>query len=423
MISGSIWSSESSITNFSIMRTIILLVLLAGIGWKLNVEQRHGRFQQADEAFLDFLLANVRDRFVADSGAADAGRVVLVRMREEDKAEYGAWPPPPIDWQMVLKGLVPFEPEVVVVTTPLNWGPPSPEFVREAGEALLPFPSVILAAEVETGTAFKAESVASLRDMLPSITRLAGDRMLLPPVSSVTAMPEETLRRQMEIGPVALPLTAARDTAMLPFAFRCGDAVVPSLALQALTRCTRMPYALQRLLVGPGAGAQLGDGVYVPLDDRGQFVVKAGDVPASVNALDFLTGELADGLSAGDKARLGKHKVIVLGLDNDAPAPTPARLHAAALSQALSLPRVRLAGEYMRWVVCGVAALLGCFLLRYRGGRALRAGLLLIFGWLVVSFVTFQSSLAWSPPAVPAAMLAAGTVFAMLFGKKPVPAA
>ena len=44
--------------------------------------------------------------------------------------------------------------------------------------------------------------------------------------------------------------------------------------------------------------------------------------------------------------------------------------------------------------------------------------LILIFAALVVSFLTFQSHLTWFPPTVPAALLAASTLFAMLFGRR-----
>ena len=401
-----------------ILRSIFLLLILAALGYKLDHEQREGRFQQADDLFLDFLLANVRDRFVIDAGKV-SDQVVLVRLREEDRPEYGAWPPPPIDWQMILKGLVPFDPEVVVISTPLTWGQPPPEFVVEAGEALLPFTSVVLGVEAqvarENATA-DPPTIALIKDTFPLISRIDGDPALLPALSAITAMPDESIRRQTELG-----LTPASPSSDLPFAFRCAEIVAPSLTLQALSRYTRTPYAQQRLRIGPGAGAHLGGGIYVPLSDHGLLTAKSSAAIASVNALNFMTGALADGLSADDKTKLGKNKIIVIGIDNDTPQPTSARLHATALARTLALPRVHAIGSIARWIICGIAAVLGCFLLRFRGGKALRTGLLLIFAALVVSFLTFQSQLIWFPPTVPAAMLGASTLFAMLFGHKPKP--
>ena len=36
------------------------------------------------------------------------------------RAEYAAWPPPPLDWQTILKGLQAYEPSVIVIPTPLG---------------------------------------------------------------------------------------------------------------------------------------------------------------------------------------------------------------------------------------------------------------------------------------------------------------
>lgn len=396
-----------------VLRIVTLLIILAGVGYELDREQRAGRFQEADDRFLDFLVANARDRFVVPEGAT-TDRVVLVRMREEDRAEYSAWPPQPIDWQMVLKGLAAVEPEVVVVPTPLVWGEPAPEFVGQAGQALLSFTSVVLGAEARLdGEARDAGAGADLKSELPMITRCAGETGLLPRVVKVTAMPDKALRSGMELGIVPAPVADG-----LPLVVRAGGGVVPSLLLQALTHATHTPYARQRVRAGPGAGAHLGGGLYVPLSNDGTFMVKAGMQVPAVSALDFLTGTLADSLSAEDKAKLGKGRIIVIGIDHDGGAGTSARSHAGALAQVLLLPRIHLVGDVVRWIVCGVAALLGCVLLRNRGGKAFRSGLLLIFLALVAGYLVFQSNLTWFPPTVPAALLATSTLFAMIFGPR-----
>ena len=45
------------------IRALILLLLLGSLGWWLDREHHAGRFQRVDELFLDFLVANARDRF------------------------------------------------------------------------------------------------------------------------------------------------------------------------------------------------------------------------------------------------------------------------------------------------------------------------------------------------------------------------
>lgn len=76
------------------VRAIFLLSVLSGLAWWLHGEQDRGRFRELDESFLDFLLGNARQEMKPDQ--TKLNDVVLVRLREEDKDEYAAWPPLPI---------------------------------------------------------------------------------------------------------------------------------------------------------------------------------------------------------------------------------------------------------------------------------------------------------------------------------------
>lgn len=404
------------------IRFVILLAILAGLGWFLDREQQAGRFQKADHGFLDFLLANARDRFTP-AVPTSSSEVVFVRMREEDRIDYSAWPPQPIDWQMILRNLAAFDPEVVVISTPLAWAEPKPEFIPAVAEALIPFPSAVLgvlAGGDEQNAPGISGAAGLFGDAFPRISQLDGDANLLRSVGALTAAPDAAIRSQMELGLVSMPAAPrhGETTVSIPLAMRHGDAVVPSLVLQALARYSRAPYAHQRLRLGRGAGAHLGRGIFVPLTANGEVAVATTVPVSSVNALDLMTGTLAQALSAADKDRLGRNKIVVIGIDNDKLEPTLDRLQAQALAQMLSLPRIQMTGRTNRWIVSGVAALAGLALLRTRRSRALRGGLLLIFAGLVVSFVLFQSSLIWCPPTVPATLIAVSTVFAMIFGRR-----
>ena len=399
------------------IRALCLLLVLGALGYHLEREQSAGRFQQADDAFLDFLLANSRDRFSNSEGKV-SDKVVFVRFREEDQNEYATWPPAPIDWQILLKALLPFEPDVLVIPTVLDWGVPPPEFVPQVGEALLPFPSVVLGVEGREVSAQETSATdAAVNDSFPTLTRFSGDP-ITSPVQRVVSAPADSIRRQMELGMVPGPLGI--QAASTPFVLKMHDKTIPSLAMQALTRHTRTPYSLQRVRLGDGAGAHLGKGRYLPLTPDGSFALQSKSSVASINALDLMTGELADALSAEDRAELGRGKIVVLGIDTDQPQPTVARIQAQVLGEALALPTLVTLGEIARWSVAGAAALVGLFLLRFRGGKALRTGLLLIFAALVISFVLFQSQLIWFPPTVPGALLAASALFSMLFGRRPL---
>jgi hypothetical protein len=395
-----------------IHRAVALLALLAGLAFYLDREQRAGRFQRADEVYLDFLLGNARERF-DPARQAITDQVVFVRLREEEREEYSAWPPLPADWRMIVTSLAAYEPDVLVIPTPLRWGEPLPEFLGQLHEALLPFPSVVLGAEAASAGEAAPESVALLREILPRINRMDGDPGQLRAAGDAQAVPIAEVRRQMEIGLVIADVAAAG----VPLAVRMGGEVMPSLVLQALSRHSRAPYLQQRLRLGAGAGAHIGGGLYVPLSPGGELQIAAATAVPSVNALDLMTGSLADALSAGDKAKLGRGKIIVIGLDRDG-APSLASTQARALAQALSFPRLRVLERREQWLVCGAAAFLALSLLWCRRSRAVRAGLVLIFLAFVVTFLLFQASLIWCPPALPAAIIAAGAVFSRLFGRE-----
>ncbi|WP_075088182.1 hypothetical protein [Verrucomicrobium spinosum] len=87
------------------MNPVRLILLLAAIGsslaW-LYVGGGRGQFPEVDPWYLDFLVANTRNK---DSEASQSlsSDVVLVQFREDEKAEYSAWPPAPLDYIMAMK--------------------------------------------------------------------------------------------------------------------------------------------------------------------------------------------------------------------------------------------------------------------------------------------------------------------------------
>lgn len=405
------------------IRALILVILLGSLGCWLDREHRAGRFQRVDELFLDFLVANARDRFVVvDDPAVSAAPVVLVKMRTADKAEYAGWPPRPLDWQMVLKGLQAYNPAVVVIPETLFWGRPSPEFVSEAAQALVPFPSTVLG--VESQLAAKPGTPAfmgGLEDALPQFQKVQGDIGSVPPLGALVSPPDDLFRRQAELG-IAIPPQAANSAARLPYTVQENGHLLPTVLAQTLSRFTRTPYATQRLLLGPGAGAYLANGAFVPLSASGELTLNTKQTVHEVDALNLMTSDLAEALSPQDKANLAGGKVIVIGTDDDAQSGL-ARLHAQALAQVLALPRLRLLPDWVQWIIWGAAGLAGLWLVLFvPRKKAIPRGLLCIFAALVTCFLAFQSSLIWCPPTIPAALLAVSAVFARFAGRRISPA-
>jgi hypothetical protein len=398
------------------VRLFILSVCLGATGWYLEQEQRAARFQRVDDFFLDFLVANARDRLIQPE-AGQENSVVLISLRAEQKAEYAAWPVPPLDWQTILKGLHPFEPSVVVIPEPLFWGNPSPEFVPAVSQALLPFTSVVLGVEAQMsqGTQTTSPFMGGIEDHLPRFQRLDGPLASAPSFSALVTAPDPKLRAQSELGISAVTMEGG-----LPYAFRAEDQLMPSVLAQALARYSGSPYAFHRLRLGPGAGAYLGQGLFVPLEIDGTVKSQDTQKVATLNALDLMSGGLADNLSASDQAMLGKGKIIVIGSDHQVAgqAPSMARLHAAALTHLLSLPRLQRLTQIQQWIAWSLAALAAYWIvLRVRRSHALRAGVALIFTALVLSFFVFQANFLWCPPTLPAALIGVGAVVGFIFGR------
>jgi len=396
------------------IRAFVLILLLASLGWWLEREHQAGRFQRVDELFLDFLVANARDRFEKADPQVPSP-VVWVKMRSASKAEYAGWPPRPLDWQMVLKGLQPFDPLALVIPETLMWSKPSPEFVREAAEALVPFPSTILGVEAQLAASPEAPAfMGGLEDSLPRFQKAQGDIAAVPPLGALIAAPDDQLRRQAELGIASTRM--ADGITLLPYALQESGNLRSTVLAQALARISQTPYATHRLLLGPGAGAYLTNGAFVPLTTSGEFAVDAKQTIPEVDALNLMADGLAEALSAQDKLNLsGPDKVIVIGTDEGGLVQS----HAQALAQILAMPRLKLLPSYAQWLAWSAAVFAGFWLVfRVPKEKALFRGLLFIFSALVVCFLAFQSSLIWCPPTMPAALIAASALFARIAGHR-----
>ena len=140
---------------------------------------------------------------------------------------------------------------------------------------------------------------------------------------------------------------------------------------------------------------------------------------AEVDALNLMTDGLAEALSPQDKAQLSGGKIIIIGTDDDVGGGL-ARVHAQALAQILAMPHMKLLPPWAQWLVWVCAGLAGAWLVFcVPRPQSLVRGLLLIFAALVICFLAFQSSLLWCPPTLPAALIAASTIFARLAGRRP----
>jgi hypothetical protein len=404
------------------IRLLFLAASLISTGWYIDREQRMGRLQHLDDLFLDFLTSNSRERLSQPDPSAE-GQVVMVALRETDRLDYSGWPPKPLDWQILLKSLQGHEPVALVLATPLNWGSPAPEFLSSLADTLLPYTSVISAAETILAEKTRAQAsppfLGDLVETLPLFQRIEGDLHLAPAIAALVSVPDPALRVIGELGLEASQLDPA-GSCVLPYALRVEDRLYPSLLAQALARLTGTPYADHRIRLGPGAAAYLSNGAFVPLGKDGLVKVDCkGKVPV-INALDLMTGTLAETLSPEGKSALGIGKVIVIGLDHDDHArPRPAFIHAQALNQLLALPHLTQLVGWPQWLVWGIAVLASAWIALGHGAQhPLRSGLICIFAALLISFIAFHALLVWVPPAMPGALMVTGSLVGWIAGKR-----
>lgn len=391
-----------------LFRHLFVLLCLGFTAGYVIREQRAGNLAPVDEWFLDLMTANARANFRRPEST---GEVVLVEFREDQRSEYSAWPPQPLDWQLVLKQLQSFEPEVLVVTTPLFWGNPAPDFVPAVEQALLPFPSVVLGVECVMATEDEPPHPAFLPDLaarIPLFQRIRGHAENPPRLSSLARVPDPALRHAGEMGLMTgQPLPGGGWS--LPYSLADGaGGMLPTLLAQAAGRYSQSSYTLDhRLLLGLGAGALLRNGVYIPLEKSGDFIVPANARVPTVNALDLMANDVADILTDDDRQRLKQARIIVVGVTSAGGSLTVAQ--AAALNEILSMPQLLAMGGLWEWGLWAAAALAAWWLATaLTPSRVLLAAAGVLFLAFVAAYLFFQAKLVWFSPAVPGALILVG---------------
>jgi hypothetical protein len=374
------------------------LLAKGGAGWNA-----------AEGWFLDFLVANARDRFEKED-LVPAENVVFVGFSEHDKAEFSAWPPAPIDYIMALRKIRPHEPDVIAFGDVLKWNQESVQFIEELQQTLVGFSQVALAFGANTGVTAESGLVSEDKEV-PVIASVDGDLSSAPKLSRLV-FPDERLSTQMQLGFVATQVDRPDDVPPLLVA-RADASLVPSLATQMIALESHAPYVSQRLRFGTGAGLYLGGERFIPLAPDGTARPRLKGDLTRVSALDLLTPELGDAASQALSDKLGKNKLVILGI-----SPSPGETHARIAAWALALPRLKLAPDYVPWVATLIAVLLAAWQLRFGRWGAMVFGLCALAALLGTALLVFQSSLTWWPTLLPGAVLLAGTLFCVTWPRR-----
>ena len=397
------------------IRALFLAVLLAATLTAGLVLGQRGQLREIEQGFLDFLVAYGRDTFTQNLPARSED-VVLVEMHEEDKAEYSAWPPAPLDYILALKRLAPQEPEMVAFTMPLHWTGEQAQFIPELKDQLVPIPTVVLGFSLLKGpTPGDQEAADFFRDSLPILSEETTEgRGSAPYFLSVLDLPVKALRFGSQLGFVSAE-SLPYDPKHVPLVASDGRRLTPSLAVQALTAYRRVPYAAQRLRFGNGARLSLEDRYIVPLEKDGTLLLKPLPEVPRINALSLMTPDLGDEADKNVRETLGKHKAIVFTLTTQ----KEGEAQAQALAQGLALPAIHQSRTSV-WVLCGIAILLSFWQLRFGRFGALAFGTAMVIGGLLSSLLAFSNSLHWWSPVLPIALQGISTIFCFLFPRRAV---
>jgi hypothetical protein len=391
------------------IRLVCLLVVIgAALGW-FHLEQQKGRFVPANQWFLDMLVANTRDAFL-EKMPAQSPEVVLVEFHEEEKAEFSAWPPAPLDYITVLKKLAEHEPSVLGMAEVLTWDVGDMPFQSQLREAMLPFDSVVLGYRLSAEKNQSPDQTMNLDDM-PVLPPSDGNASRATPFQSLTALPSPALRIAGQLGFVSIDeMTDSKEETLLPFAASDGAHLLPSFAAQVVTAYRRAPFASQRLRFGTGARLSLGDKHVVPLEADGALQLLPKPTIAKLDALDLMIPEVDEDISK----ILGQGKVVIL--TNTPPQGKSAgELQAQAIAQALAMPELTRANPMSDWIMAGAAFLFALWQLRYGRFRALLFGVLSVVVGMVVCLLVFQASLVWWSPLPALAVVLASTLFCFLW--------
>ncbi|CAN5913458.1 hypothetical protein BH11VER1_BH11VER1_28000 [soil metagenome] len=399
-------------------RAITLFVLLAAALCAFNIAEQKGRLQQAKEWFLDFLVANARDK-IEVRATADAKDVVLIQFDEKDREEYSAWPPAPLDYIIALKRLYAHEPEVLAIVDPLRWENVDTQFIAQLRQSMVPFTSIVLGFDISAeGTGMSIENGDFASNEMPALKcRDDGSKYMLI-FNRVTEVPDKGLRIAVQTGFSSLNHPSmATQPHKVPFVAFDGHRLVPSLPAQAVTLFRHVPYASQRIAFGAGARLSLGDEHMVPLDSTGSLLINDNLNIPTVNALALMSPDLGDAESNLTRNTLGKRKIVVLSMSDRG------LTQARAIAQALAAPSLQRKPVTWDWLAAAVACLIGFWQLQYRRFGAVAIGLLFAFASLIASLLVFQSSLVWWSPIASILVTCTCTLFCLIWSKKSEPEA
>lgn len=431
-----------------IRRLAILLLVCGGLAFFLQREQARGSFDAWERRWLERVQ---QAGWPGRAGLPAAPPVVLIELRQGD-LPFESWPPAPLDYALVFESLVRHRPRQVVVHPLLDWPALDPLDAASLAERIALLPRGVLACTLERGTDGGAEAPAAALPLpelpLPALPGASGDVSLVPDFSGPGQVPSEELRLGKPLGftriewgeGVSVEGDTVRlpgDVVRLPLLARRGDALVPSLALQALLAWYEaVPGDVMTQL---GRRLTVGSVLELPIDDGGRLRLAARLAPPlrRLDAGALLIELERDGaLMAGRSEELETLRslegaLVVLGETGESTPRLPvagaagsgwteAEILARSLVAALSGFHLREPPVHQVWAGWGGVVLVGAALLacprRWVPVFALGGAASLVLG----GALAFLHGQWWIPPVPPLALWLAASLVAFILPAPPV---
>lgn len=426
---------------------IVIFLVIAGIlvAGAEYLDRTEGGRKFNERYFLEMLV-----------GTADGvghPEVTYVAVNQGEKDQFGAWPPPRLDWGVILNllghgssderaklsdnGIDPgvkfHDSPVVGVAASLNWPEEDSNIlaVEVMKERALLLASLVNAAALgpEGAEGAKAVDVAAFA----TIDQIEGDVSQLPDAAAAVETPDSALEiagvnafTHIELADLA---ESSENGVKIPLLARAGDQVLAGFALQVVLEAKQLDESNVSVKFADGAGlidvaGEDGDGnavsYSIPVDERGRMLVyhgvRVGELyPKLDAAVDLILAssdyEVAEQVRAAKAEEVDtlKSNAVVIGFDHDAAKqfelPTGdkvsrSELMAMAVATIQSGRFVQVWPSWMRYAALAALLLVCCLLIPTRAlsrGNVF-IGLVFGIGYFALSLVTFQTNLTWTPP-------------------------
>lgn len=407
---------------------VAIFVVLAAIAVVLiEREESRNSLQALNQGYLDWLVGNA-------SGKIEDPAVTFLRVDKDELDEHNL--DPRLDWAIILKGLETFEPKAVGIVPALDWE--SDDILAKGAlkKQVNLMPQMVLGSILGPSAGEGGEEDAAI-SAFSSFKNVSGDQSALPTAQKVMALPDEDLLSNGEPAFTHIDLSeqpeASPNGIRVPLLAKLGDKVVPSFVLASILAFEGV--TTDEVEVNLGRNIKVADRHKIPIDKAGYFTVYHGmrgiypninstSLTLAVSQFEDLTQELRESSQATLDTL--KTNTIVVGYDQETEhrfeLPTGTKISLAEL-QAMAIATVQSGRHITHWPLVGrilsfiALAAVGAFMLKGSKFRGVIGGFLALLLYAIISLLTFQTSLSWTPPVAAIAVCLVLTILGIILPK------